>query len=259
MSGVLLDLDGVLYNGQDPIEGAAEAVSLVRQSGIPSLFVTNTTSRPRSALREKLARFGILAEEDEFLTPPVAAAAWIRGQGEGRAALFVPDATRQEFSGLEANPDAEDLRYVVIGDLGAEWDYATLNRAFRILHGEPGRELIALGLTRYWQSSEGANLDVAPFAAALECATGLKATVMGKPAKEFFLQAANLLGLPPAELLMIGDDLQADALGARRAGLRSALVRTGKFRPSDLDFPERPDWVLDSVRDLPDLLAHGRD
>jgi HAD superfamily hydrolase (TIGR01458 family) len=259
VSGVLFDLDGVLYNGEDPIDGAAEAVASVRRSGIPSLFVTNTTSRPRSALRAKLARFGIRVGLDEFLTPPVAAAAWIRGKGEGRAALFVPEATREDFVGLEAEPGAEDLHYVVIGDLGAAWDYATLNRAFRLLHGHPGRELIALGLTRYWQSSDGANLDVAPFAAALECATGLKATVMGKPAKEFFLQAADLLGLAPAKLLMIGDDLQADALGARRAGLRSALVRTGKFRPGDLEFPEQPDWVLDSVRDLPSLLAHGRD
>ena len=211
------------------------------------------------ALRGKLARFGIKAEGGEFLTPPVAAAEWIRRADRGRAALFVPQATKQEFVGLEADPDAQDLQYVVIGDLGAAWDYATLNSAFRLLHGHPGRELIALGMTRYWQSPQGANLDVAPFAAALECATGLRATVMGKPAREFFLQAANVLGLPPAELLMVGDDLQADAVGAQRAGLRAALVRTGKFRPGDLDLPEQPDWVLDSVRDLPDLLAHCRD
>ena len=259
ISGVLFDLDGVLYNGEDPIEGAPEAVAAVRRSGIPTLFVTNTTSRPRSVLREKLARFGIEAQCSEFLTPPVAAAAWIRRAGRGKAALFVPKATKEEFVGLEAGPDTGDLRYVVIGDLGGAWDYATLNSAFRMLHGHPGRELIALGMTRYWQSAQGANLDVAPFAAALECATGLKATVMGKPAREFFLQAANSLGLPPAELLMVGDDLQADAVGARRAGLRAALVRTGKFRPSDLDLPEQPDWVLDSVRDLPSLLVHCRD
>ena len=259
VSGVLFDLDGVLYNGEDPIAGAPEAVAAVRRSGIPTLFVTNTTSRPRSALQGKLAGFGIEAEVDEFLTPPVAAAAWIRRAGGGKAALFVPRATKREFAGLESGPDAEDVRYVVIGDLGAAWDYATLNSAFRLLHGHPGRELIALGMTRYWQSPQGANLDVAPFAAALECATGLKATVMGKPAREFFLQAANMLGLPPAELLMVGDDLQADAVGARRVGLRAALVRTGKFRPGDLDHPEQPDWVLGSVRDLPDLLAHSRD
>ena len=256
--GVLFDLDGVLYNGEDPIEGAVEAVTALRARGVPSLFVTNTTSRPREALCAKLRRFGVRAEAEEILTPPVAAAAWIRSKGPGRAALFVPEATKQEFAGLEADPASDELRYVVIGDLGPAWDYQKLNSAFRLLHGRPDRELIALGRTRYWQSPDGANLDVAPFAAALECATGLRATVTGKPAKEFFRQAAGLLGLPPGDLLMIGDDLQADALGAKRAGLRSALVRTGKFRDTDLDFPEQPEWVLNSVRELPSLLAHGR-
>ena len=254
--GVLFDLDGVLYNGEDPVPGAAGAVEKVRQSGVATLFVTNTTSRPRGALVAKLAKFGIMAAPADILTPPVAAAAWIRSRGGGAAALFVPDGTRAEFAGLEAADD-DTVGYVVIGDLGAAWDYHRLNRAFRLLHGRPGRRLVALGLTRFWQSPDGANLDVAPFVAALECATGCTATVMGKPSKEFFLQAAARLGLLPEELLMIGDDLRVDVLGARRAGLRSALVRTGQFRPSDLDGDERPDWVLDSARDLPALLADG--
>ncbi len=254
--GVLFDLDGVLYNGEDPIPGAAGAVEEVRQSGVATLFVTNTTSRPRGDLVTKLARFGIRVAPADILTPPVAAAAWMRSRGGGAAALFVPDGTRAEFGGLEAADD-DAVGYVVVGDLGSAWDYRRLNRAFRLLHGSPERRLVALGLTRFWQSPDGANLDVAPFVAALECATGCTATVMGKPSNEFFLQAAARLGLPPEDLLMIGDDLRVDVLGARRAGLRSALVRTGKFRPSDLDGDERPDWVLDSACDLPALLANG--
>ena len=253
---VLFDLDGVLYNGQEPIPGAAEAVEQVRRSGVASLFVTNTTSRPRSALVMKLAKFGIKAAAEDILTPPVAAAAWIRGRADGTAALFVPEATCAEFAGLEATGDEVEARYVVLGDLGRAWDYQRLNSAFRLLHGSPERHLVALGLTRFWQAPDGANLDVAPFVAALECATGCTATVMGKPSKDFFLQAASHMRLEAEELLMIGDDLRVDVLGAQRAGLRSALVRTGKFRPSDLDGDVRPDWVLDSVCDLPALLAN---
>ena len=254
-----MDLDGVLYNGEQPIEGAAEAVEAVRRSGMPTLFVTNTTSRPRSALREKLARFGIQAEEREILTPPVAAVTWIRHTGRGKAALLVPEATKQEFAGLEAQADDPDLVCVVVGDLGPAWDYEKLNGAFRLLHGYPQRRIVALGLTRYWQSPDGVNLDVAPFVKALECATRKRAIVTGKPAKPFFLQAARLLGVKPKDILMVGDDLYADALGARRAGLRSALVQTGKFLLRDLTHPEQPDWVLESVRDLPWLLANSRD
>lgn len=260
IAGVLFDLDGVLYNGGEPIDGAADTVAAVRARGVPSLFVTNTTSRPRSALVQKLQRFGVQSEPGDFLTPPVAAAGWMRRRGGGLAALFVPEATREEFAGLEAGPESLDLRYVVIGDLGPAWNYSTLNRAFRLLHASPARELIALGLTRYWRSPDGLNLDVAPFVAALECAAGRTATVLGKPAKEFFRQAAAQLGVPPGELLMIGDDIRADVMGAKRAGLQAALVRTGKYRDGDLDVEgERPDWVLDSVRDLAGLLAHCSD
>ncbi len=257
--GVLLDLDGVLYNGEQPIPGAPAAVAAIRRSGLPSLFVTNTTSRPRSALLRRLERFGIPVREDQLLTPPAAAAAWIRAQGPGKATLLVPEATKKEFCGLEAGADDPAVRYVVIGDLGSEWTFEKLNGAFRLLHGRPDRQLVSLGMTRYWQSPDGVRLDVAPFAAALECATGRKAVTMGKPAKQFFRQAADRLGLPPAEILMVGDDLQADALGARAAGLQSALVKTGKFLPSDLQQPEQPDWVLDSVRELPALLANCRE
>ena len=255
--GVLLDLDGVLYNGDEPIRGAAAAVRRVRKSGIPLLFVTNTTSRPRTALARKLAGLGVPAAPGEILTPPVAAAAWMRARADGPAALFVPDATLEDFKGLEAVPGGPPPRYVVVGDLGPAWTFGRLNAAFRMLHADARAELVALGLTRFWQGPDGPNLDVAPFVAALECAAERRATVMGKPSADFFRQAAAILGVRPNRLLMVGDDLRSDALGARRAGLLGALVRTGKFRPSDLEGPERPDWVLGSVRDLPGLLAHG--
>ena len=255
--GVLLDLDGVLYNGDEPIRGAAAAVRSVRESGMPLLFVTNTTSRPRTALARKLADLGIPADPGEILTPPVAAAAWMRARADGPAALFVPDATLEDFKGLEAVPGGPPPRYVVVGDLGPAWTFGRLNAAFRMLHADARAELVALGLTRFWQGPDGPNLDVAPFVAALECAADRRATVMGKPSAEFFRQAATILGVRPNRLLMVGDDLRSDALGARRAGLLGALVRTGKFRPSDLEGPEHPDWVLGSVRELPGLLAHG--
>lgn len=255
--GVLFDLDGVLYDGGQPIDGAADAVRAVRGMGFPSLFVTNATSRPRAAVAAKLAACGIAAEAERILTPPVAAARWMRRNGPGSAALFVPESTKADFAGLpEVAADAQSgARFVVVGDLGAAWDFHTLNRAFRLLRNDAEARLIALGMTRYWRAPDGVSLDAAPFVAALEHASGKTATVLGKPAREFFAEAAALLGLGRHELLMIGDDVRADVAGAQAAGLRAALVRTGKFRAEDLAGEVKPDAVLDSVRDLPALLA----
>jgi HAD superfamily hydrolase (TIGR01458 family) len=135
--------------------------------------------------------------------------------------------------------------------LGSAWDFRTLNRAFRLLHSNPAATLIALGMTRFWKDQDGVSLDAAPFVAALEHATGRKAVVFGKPAQAFFYGAAQRLDVPPGEILMMGDDVETDIAGAQHAGLKGALVRTGKFRPSDLDGLVRPWLVLDSIAALP--------
>ena len=252
--GILFDMDGVLYNAGQPIEGAAETLEWVRARGIPRLFVTNTTSRGRTVLVQKLAGFGIAAGEDDILTPPVAAAEWLRANGGGnKVALFLRPAARSDFDGLPlVDDDAErGAGFVVIGDLGTHWDFRTLNRAFRLLHYNPEAKLIALGMTRYWLAADGISLDVAPFVAALEHATGRRPMVFGKPASNFFHAAAARLGLPPEGVLMVGDDVDADVGGAMAAGLMGALVRTGKFRARDLEGTVRPDIVLDSVAGLP--------
>jgi HAD superfamily hydrolase (TIGR01458 family) len=250
--GILFDLDGVLYNAGHLIPGAPEAVAWVRSQHIPHLFVTNTTSRSRGVLAEKLQAFGIPAAPDDLMTPALAAADWLREHARGGIALFLRPSTRAEFDGLSCLPDDAErgASHVVIGDLGRHWDYATLNRAFRLLHHNPDAQLIALGMTRYWLAEDGISLDVAPFVAALEHATGRAPTVFGKPAATFFHAAARKLELPPAGLVMIGDDIDADIGGAQKAGLRGLLVRTGKFRSMDLEGAIRPAAVLDSVAEL---------
>jgi len=252
--GVLIDLDGVLYEGDRPVDGAAEAVAKLTRNSVPHLFLTNTTSRPRSALVDKLASMGVETSVASILTPPVAADRWLARHAPGPAALFVPEATAAELASVEhLDAGAESgAASVVLGDLGEGWTFAKLNRAFRLLMDAPRPVLVALGMTRYWRAPGGLQLDVAPFVAALECATGCEAVVLGKPAPAFYETAAETLGLSLEELVMIGDDIVGDVGGAQRVGAGGILVRTGKFRPGDLEGEIRPDVVLDSIADLPD-------
>jgi HAD superfamily hydrolase (TIGR01458 family) len=250
---LLLDLDGVLYEGDRAIAGAADVMAWLNTQSIPRLFVTNTTSRPRRALTEKLARLGIEASEEEILTPASAAAGWLRDQRLRRIALFVPQATQGEFEGFETLPDrAEDgADAVVIGDLGDGWRFDVLNRAFRLLMAEPHPQFVALGMTRYWKAPDGLRLDTAPFVVALEHASGLRASVLGKPAPLFFRAALARLHQSAERVAMIGDDIRTDVGAAQARGIRGVLVRTGKFQRADLESDIRPDAVLDSIADLP--------
>ena len=146
MQALLFDMDGVLYNSEDADSGASETLAWVRRSEIPHLFVTNTTSRGRDALAAKLVRFGIAGNPNEIMTPCEAAADWLRSREAASVALFLRPAARAAFDGLHLLPDDAEsgADYVVIGDLATAWDFATLNRAFRLLHANPEATLIAL-------------------------------------------------------------------------------------------------------------------
>jgi len=254
---VLLDLDGVVYVGDSPVAGAADVVAWLAREDVPFRFLTNTTSRPRVSIAEKLSGMDIPASAEDILTPAVAARSWLQDHSPGRPALFVPDATASEFADLDPLPDdvEDEAGAVVIGDLGEAWDFATFNRAFRLLMAEPRPTLVALGMTRYWRADDGLRLDAGAFVRALEYAAGTTAVVMGKPDEAFYQTAVDGLGLDADDVVMVGDDIRSDVEGAQGAGLAGVLVRTGKFSPADLDGDVTPDAVLDSIADLPDWLA----
>jgi phospholysine phosphohistidine inorganic pyrophosphate phosphatase len=252
-SGILFDMDGVLYQGDTPIPGAAEVVQWSQRENIPFLFLTNTTSRPRTALVEKLADFGIKTTIEKILTPPVATCHWLQGHSKGTIALFVPKATYNEFDDLDIIDwqTAKAVAAIVIGDLGYAWDFNTLNAAFRLLMHQPQPHLVALGLTRYWQAEDGLRLDTGPFVKALEYASGQEAVVLGKPAKPFFATALQLLDISASKTIMVGDDIRGDIDAAQQCGIKGLLVRTGKFRSHDSKQGISPHAILDSVADLP--------
>lgn len=250
---MLFDLDGVLYIGDTPVPGGADVIAWLEHEHIAYRFLTNTSSRPRMAVVNKLKGMGIPATTDQLLTPVVVARDMLRRHGIRRPALFVPEATAAELADLDPLPDGAETGAgaVVIGDLGQQWDFVTLNRAFRLLMAEDKPPLLALGTTRYWRAPDGLRLDAGAFVAALEYAAGHPAHVLGKPDAAFYSTAVAALGDDVDEAVMVGDDIRADIEGAQKAGLTGVLVRTGKFTPADLDGDITPDGLLDSIADLP--------
>ncbi|OOG24132.1 hydrolase [Thioalkalivibrio denitrificans] len=224
--GVLLDLSGVLYVGDQALPGALDAVVRLQGSGMPVRYITNTTRSPRRAIHEKLVRMGFSIPEAEIFTAPGAVRAVLERE-KLTPLLIIHPGLEPEFADLPAGePDA-----VVLGDAGDSFTYERLNRAFRLLM--EGAPLLAMGNNRYFREADGLSLDIGPFLRALEYAAGMQGTVLGKPSADFFQAAVSDMGLEPAEVLMVGDDVEADVEGALDAGLQACLVRTGKYRPSD--------------------------
>ena len=253
IQGLLLDLDGTVYAGQKLVQGAAAAVASLRSAGFPFLFTTNTSRKSRADVVVALAEMGLVATEGEILTAPVAAAAWLEAQGIYRVQLLVSESTHADFVGLELTDDRPEA--VLVGDLGAGFTFERLNSAFRSLRS--GARLVAIHRNRFWIPEAGPTLDAGPFVAALEYASGATATLIGKPAPEFFAMAARRLGVPTDGLAVVGDDLESDVRGGRAAGLVTIQVRTGKFdaEATRLVSPEHgPHHVVDSLADIPSLV-----
>ncbi len=253
INAVLIDLDGVIYQADQAIPGAQRTLDWLKAERIPYLFVTNTTSRPRDAVVEKLRLMDIQVEPQQILTPVVAVASWLNTQRVVTVASFLPKTTRKDLSQFTQWTGTDDacVSAVIVGDLAQDWSFAELNRAFRLLMSNPDCPLLALGLSRYWRSVQGLQLDVGPFVKALEFATGRTAFVFGKPSRDFFQQALTMLDAKASETLMIGDDIRGDVGGAQAAGLKAALVKTGKFQQTDLSGDIVPDGILASFTELP--------
>lgn len=243
----LIDLDGTLYFKGEPYPGAIETVNYLRQEKYQLRFLTNTTAKTPKMLHEQMQVLGFDIYENEIFNATYACLQYLRSQPKNRCHLMVDDAVKTFFKEIPIDNDAPD--FVVVGDYGERFDFHALNHAFRLLMD--GAELIALQKGLYWFSSEGMFLDCGAFVTLLEVAIGKTAKVMGKPSETFFTIALGSLQLTPSEVVVVGDDITSDIVGAERMNMQSILVKTGKFKPDQLENPvAKPTWILDSISEL---------
>src|ERR687898_558760 len=234
MAAILLDIDGVLHVSGEPIRGATAAVRQLRENGHRLRFVTNNTTHSRRSLAGELRDLGFDLDDDELQTTALAAALELAGK---RVLALTMAAVLEDLDSVQLV--GEDAEAVLLGgadeteETNRVFSYMNLARAFAEL--EAGAELYCLHRNRWWQTSRGPLLDSGCFVAGLEYASDLEATVLGKPSTEYFGAAVEALDAEPELTWMVGDDIDASVAGAQRFGLRTALVRTGKFRPDELE------------------------
>jgi HAD superfamily hydrolase (TIGR01458 family) len=254
MAAILLDVDGVFHVSGEPIAGGAEAVARLREGGHRLRFVTNSTTRARATLAEELRGMGLELDDDDLQTTPRAAAAKLAGR---RVLALTMHAIVGELEGVELV--GEDAEAVLVGgadetpETNLVFSFMNLARAFHEL--EAGADLYCLHKNRWWQTKHGPLLDAGAFVAGLEYAADTEATVLGKPSTAYFEAALAALDADPALTWMVGDDIESDIAGAQAHGMRTVLVRTGKFRPDAVEATRiRPDGIISSIAQLPEWL-----
>lgn len=250
---LLLDLDGTVWIGDSALPGAIEAVSALREAGKAVLFLTNDVRLAPEAFVRKLWRLGFQASVGEVLSVGAALQFWL-AQGRPRRTAFVVGAQALVDHVAEAG-----LRIVNGTTFAPRADVVVVGGHDRFVFEElkiatqavlRGAELIGATRDATFPMPDGMWPGTGAILAAIETATGRRAShVVGKPEPSMYDAARDRLG--PGRLLAVGDRLDADIAGARRAGLHTALVLTGVSTREDADDADpRPTYVADSLHAL---------
>ena len=254
--GFLIDMDGVIYRGNELIPGAAAFVRRLREKSIPFLFLTNNSQRTRRDMVTKLQRLGIDVDETHLFTSAMATARFLAVQKPGGTAYVIGEggllqALHQNgYSIVDYDPD-----YVVVGE-GRTFTLEMLDHATKLI--QRGAKLIATNLDPNCPMPDGTlRPGCGAIVAMLETATERKAFSCGKPSPIMLRAARKELGLATDELTMIGDMMTTDVLGGVQAGYHTVLVLTGGTRREDLlRYSYQPDLVVESIATLdPDTFS----
>ncbi len=253
IEGVIFDLDGVLEFQGKTYPGAVELLGSLRRKGIPIRILSNSTLKSRRSCTEKLNEKGFSIYEHEVVTASFATARYLETLNPRSCWVMLKREGLEEFRHFAHDPDNPE--YIVVGDFREEFNFQNLNKALRLIC--QGAKLIVM-ITETVDSSLGEmELTVGAYGKMLEDAAGVKATYIGKPNHYIFDITLETMGnIDRGKILMVGDKIGADIQGAKGVHLKTALVKTGEFKESDLESPiVVPDHVFDSVRDVGKLFS----
>lgn len=253
-STLVFDLDGVVWRGDTAVEGAAEAIARLRDSGRRCLFATNNSSRPPAFFAEKLERIGVAASPDDVVTSSSATAFYVARNFAPGARVFVvgEEGIAQALESVGARvftpanpPEAVEL---VVAGIDRQFAYDTLRLAQRYIL--EGAQFLATNRDPTFPVEGGVVPGAGSIVAAIETASGTTPLSMGKPEPTMLQLILEREGATPATAAMIGDRLDTDIACARRASVAAILVLTGvtsRERGEDAEGEERPDAIFDDL------------
>ncbi len=247
--GFLLDMDGVIYSGEELIPGADSFVKTLQKQGIPYLFMTNNSQRTPRDVINKLNGLGIDAPMENVFTSAMATAIFLEKQKPNGTAYVLGEGGlltslhEHGYSLVRSNPD-----YVVVGE-GLNFTLEMVRQAVDMILD--GAKLIATNLDPSPKKLGWNNLGIKAVVAMIEEATGFEAFSVGKPSPVMMREARKKLGLTTAETTIIGDTMTTDIIGGIQMGYNTILSLAGVTKREDIDkFAYTPNLVIENLADF---------
>jgi len=245
ISALMLDLSGTIHIDDLLIPGAKEAILLLAKHSVPVQFVTNNSKESNEKIVEKLEKAGLKIDQKDVFSSLNAAQSLVARENL-RPLLLLEDSAAVQFSEInKKNPNC-----VVIGLAPHLFHYDKLNEAFQL--AKSGGRIIAVNKSRYFKKGSDLVLGTGAFVAGLEYSCDCKAEIVGKPSESFFsIAVSRFSDIDANEVMMVGDDIRDDVIGAQKAGLQGGLVQTGKYLDGDESkYEERPDYVFSNLLEM---------
>lgn len=260
MMGIIFDMDGVLYRGSTPIEGAKQVVEYLKEAGVPFIFLTNNSTRTAGMYREKLLSMGIDVSEDRIITSGLATRLYMEQHFDpGKIFVIGGRGLHEEMKhlswGTVSVDDARrggwrEVKYVVVG-LDTKLTYEKLKYAALAIRN--GAVFIGTNPDTTYPSEEGIVPGAGSILAALKAATEREPLIIGKPHEPVWEIVRKRLD--SEEVWVVGDRLDTDIAFAKRTGAKAVMVLTGVNSLGDVEKSEiKPDLILPSIKGLLDYL-----
>ena len=249
IDAIFLDLDGTIYLGGEPIEGALDFLERLKQRGIRRFFLSNNSSKSVSQYLEKLTSMGIPATEQDILLSTHDLLSWLKKEGITETYLVGTEGMREMLEDDGIRTRAQSPQYVVLG-YDTEINYEKLSTASIHLHR--GVPMVASHPDIVCPSPDGGLPDTGAYIDLFEATTGVRPVhICGKPNPGMILHKVVELGLRPDNCAMVGDRLYTDIEMAERSGVHGILVLSGEATMSDVSqATQKPSLIVDSVASL---------
>lgn len=248
--GIIFDLDGTVYRGHEPVEGAADFIAKMRGNSIKCLFVTNRANRTHKKIREQLEKMGIPVDEKEIFTSGDATAEYLK---PGKVFLIGEDGIRDAllqkgFTFTDQHPD-----YVIVS-FDREFNYTKLKKAALLI--QSGSRFVASNPDRALSTEEGLVPGTGSIVAAIAAATGVSPMIIGKPEPLIFRMALRVMKLKAKEVIALGDNIETDIPAAIRAGLIPVLILTGVPFRRNKNMKYKPRHIVKNYSELTKLIEN---
>jgi 5'-nucleotidase len=249
-----MDMDGVLVREEQPIPGAAEFISRLRERGLPFLVLTNNSMYTPRDLAARLAGIGLHLPEERIWTSAMATANFLHSQRPEGSAFVVGEAgLTTALHAIGYTLTEHDPDYVVLGETRT-YSFERISRAIRLVAA--GARFIATNPDPTGPTPDGPLPATGSVAALVSRATGVEPYFVGKPNPLMMRSALNAIDAHSESSAMVGDRMDTDVVSGLEAGMHTVLVLTGITSRSDADrFPYRPSRIVDSIADLVDELG----